>query len=272
MIRGASLGILASLLAASLAAQSPPPASPPIQDNSFLLEEAYNQERGVVQHISLFSRTTRSHDWSYGFTQEWPFRGQRHQLSYQVAVLRQAGITGFGDLRLNYRLQLAGGEGRRVWVAPRITASLPTGRWRDDLGSGNPGFEVGIPVSIALAPRLAAHLNAAVNLYPSARNPSGDRATRLGWSAGASAILLLTPTVNLMLESLVIGSEEVLAAGSTRRSTDFLISPGVRWAHNFASGLQIVPGLAYTFGLGNAEELSGLLVYLSFEHPFKRTD
>ena len=28
------------------------PAAPGISDNSFLLEEAYNQERGVVQHIS----------------------------------------------------------------------------------------------------------------------------------------------------------------------------------------------------------------------------
>ena len=28
----------------------------PIADNSFLIEEAYNQEAGVVQHISTFSR------------------------------------------------------------------------------------------------------------------------------------------------------------------------------------------------------------------------
>ena len=45
---------------------------PPIQDNSFLVEEAYNQERNVVQHISTFSRLWNSKDWSYSFTQEWP--------------------------------------------------------------------------------------------------------------------------------------------------------------------------------------------------------
>ena len=39
--------------------------TPPIQDNSFLVEEAYNQERGVVQHISTFSRMWNSKDWSY---------------------------------------------------------------------------------------------------------------------------------------------------------------------------------------------------------------
>ena len=32
---------------------------PGIQDNSFLIEEAYNQDPGVVQHISGFQRDTR---------------------------------------------------------------------------------------------------------------------------------------------------------------------------------------------------------------------
>ena len=45
---------------------------PGIQDNSFLVEEAYNQEFGVVQHISGFTRFWDSKDWAYTFTQEWP--------------------------------------------------------------------------------------------------------------------------------------------------------------------------------------------------------
>src|SRR6185312_16420034 len=52
-----------------------------IQDNSFLIEEAYNQESGVVQHISTFERADGG-DWAYSFTQEWPLGGIRHQLSY----------------------------------------------------------------------------------------------------------------------------------------------------------------------------------------------
>ena len=47
-------------------------AEPGIQDNSFLVEEAYNQEFGVVQHISSFTRFWDSKDWNYSFTQEWP--------------------------------------------------------------------------------------------------------------------------------------------------------------------------------------------------------
>ena len=36
------------------------PAAGQIQDNSFLIEEAYNQEANVVQHISTFSRMSRN--------------------------------------------------------------------------------------------------------------------------------------------------------------------------------------------------------------------
>ena len=61
-----------------------------IVDNSFLIEEAYNQERGVVQHISTFSRAVGTTNWVYAFTQEWPVRGQRHQLSYTIPVDRKS--------------------------------------------------------------------------------------------------------------------------------------------------------------------------------------
>src|SRR5688500_8196222 len=89
------LFILLSCLVSAphLAAQSPiPPQAPdeaaPIEDNSFLVEEAYNQERGVVQHINTFSRATGATGWMYTFTQEWPLAGQKHQLSYTVPLAR----------------------------------------------------------------------------------------------------------------------------------------------------------------------------------------
>lgn len=59
-----------------------PKEDPKIQDNSFFIEEAYNQERGVVQDISTFSRMWNGKDLSYSFTQEWPgARNWRHQFS-----------------------------------------------------------------------------------------------------------------------------------------------------------------------------------------------
>ena len=70
-----------------------------IADNSFLIEEAYNQEAGVVQHVSTFSRPEGGGAWDYAFTQEWPLGGMRHQLSYTVPVLHADGSgTGLGDV------------------------------------------------------------------------------------------------------------------------------------------------------------------------------
>lgn len=42
-----------------------------IQDNSFLVEEAYNQQPGVVQHI-FNALWTEDGVWALSLTQEWP--------------------------------------------------------------------------------------------------------------------------------------------------------------------------------------------------------
>jgi hypothetical protein len=257
-----------TILGSPLAAQSPPP----IQDNSFLIEEAYNQEWGVVQHISLFARG-RDRSWSYTFTQEWPYRGQRHQLSYTVPLLHSNGpgsSTGPGDMVLNYRLQLLGKGDSPLWIAPRLSLTLPTGRWQAGRSDGVVGWQVALPMSLQVSERFATHLNAGFSLYPRARAENGDRATLASYSAGASVLFYLTPSINLMMESIAEDSPEVSGPGQTVRQTSVFVSPGIRWAHNFQSGLQIVPGLAYTRGLGAASDDSRLLLYLSFEHPYKR--
>jgi hypothetical protein len=48
------------------------------------------------------------------------------------------------------------------------------------------------------------------------------------------------------------------------------VSPGIRWAWNFRSGLQVVPGLAVPLGVGPSSGRHGIFFYLSFEHPFRR--
>src|ERR1044071_2201959 len=81
------IGLMVLLFCASALGQAADTASgqPGIQDTSFLMEEAYNQEFGVVQHISGFTRLWDSKDWAYTFTQEWPVPGDpRHQFSYTL--------------------------------------------------------------------------------------------------------------------------------------------------------------------------------------------
>src|SRR3989442_5200488 len=103
--------------------------SRPISDNSFLIEEAYTKELGVVQHISAWQRTLSSAAWAYTFTQEWPVGTQAHQLSYTILLHRteSPSRTGLGDAALNYRYQLRRAEAPAA-IAPRPSLVFPTGR------------------------------------------------------------------------------------------------------------------------------------------------
>src|SRR3989442_6756380 len=90
-------------------------------DNSFLIEEAYNQEAGVVQHISSWQRSLRSSAWAFTFTQEWPLGGGTHQLRYTIPVQRTESPpdTGVREILLNYLHQLRPASAR-VAIAPRF--------------------------------------------------------------------------------------------------------------------------------------------------------
>ncbi|MGE5232799.1 MAG: transporter [Acidobacteriota bacterium] len=244
---------------------------PPIQDNSFLVEEAYNQNPGVVQHIQTFQRG-RDGDWLYSFTQEWPAPGMTHQLSYSLSYLHTAGdgaATGIGDAALNYRYQLLGGPDAKVSMAPRFSLILPSGSARRELGFGHAGFQVNVPLSVVLAPSWVSHSNAGVTYVPRAADAAGDRADLRLVNLGQSLIWLLRPRVNLMLEATWTRSQNVIGESRVADDTLVLVSPGVRWSYNLSSGLQIVPGVAVPIGVGPSRGSRSIFFYLSFEHPFR---
>lgn len=246
--------------------------SAPIQDNSFLVEEAYNQEFGVVQHISTFTRSWYTHQWLYTFTQEWPSPSQTHQLSYTISYLNgtsNLGSVGLGDVALNYRYQLLGSGDTRVALAPRFTLLLPSGNYRMGRGFGGAGLQFNLPVSWALGKHWVTHWNAGATLIPSAKDYLGHRAQATGYNLGQSVIWLSSHRLNAMLETVWTSSESVVADHRTVRSQDLLVSPGIRWAYNFRNGLQIVPGIGVPLGVGPSTGEKGLFLYLSFEHPFR---
>jgi hypothetical protein len=114
-----------------------------IQDNSFLIEEAYNQEPRVVQHIFGMTRS-RDGRWDGTFTQEWPVGGLRHQLSYTLPTDHRSAAM------INYRYQLAGDGDARFACSPRLSASRHQ-------------VQAMIPLSIALSDRVVTHANAGIN-------------------------------------------------------------------------------------------------------------
>ena len=240
-----------------------------IQDNSFLVEEAYNQEAGVVQHIQSVMYNQKTKDWFYTFTQEWPVPDETHQFSYTIPVTRQAspGTTGFGDIVLNYRYQAVLKE--HVAFAPRLSVILPTGDYKKGLGAGAAGIQTNLPLSLELTEKFVTHFNVGATYTPDSREPGGAKANTIGTNYGASLIYLATENFNLMLEAVRTTTELVRPDGSKERDTVTLINPGVRFAINFQSGLQIVSGLSLPRGIGSSSGIKGVLLYLSFEHPFK---
>lgn len=261
-------------LAALLLTSSPLGAQDRIEDNSFLIEEAYNQGRGIVQHISAFSRAEGG-DWEYAFTQEWPFLGQKNQLSYTLPLARLSdGVAGsrtrLGDIALNYRRQLMGVGGGSVAFSPRISLLLPTGDEETGHGAGGLGGQTNFPLSVLLTERLVTHYNVGFTLTPSARNAVGDKASSFGFHLGASAIVLLTPRLNLMLEAIWGRSQQVVGGDLTEGLEEAFLNPGFRYAFDTPGGLQIVPGVAYTIGIGPSEGENGLFLYLSLEHAFSQ--
>ena len=248
-----------------------------IEDNSFLIEEAYNQEPGVVQHIfqAVYSNDPRQRGWAFAFTQEWPIYGQDHQFSYTILGYhlinegeRQYGV---GDTFLNYRYQaLEEGPGKPAF-APRFSLIIPTGNRDKGTGNGVVGYQWSLPFSKKVASRLALHANFGVTYLPHVRSPmnngqlSPKRSLVSSW-VGGSAIYALLPRLHLMLEWLGYIQDNINGSGRAVRTFNPLLSPGVRTAIVNEEDLQIVGGVGVPIGLNRqANNLAGFF-YFSVEH------
>ncbi len=268
-----ALGALLCALAwagAAAAAENEAEWPQAIEDNSFLVEEAYNQDPGYVQFFGQAQRIRPGGFWATSFSNEWPVPGKTHQLAYSIPYATAGDRTGggFGDANVYYRYQaLAGGE-RGWWFAPRLTVYFPTGDWRAGLGQGACGVQVGAPFSRRLSPWLTVHLNAGATLFPRARALDGQgrefRVSAWGLYQGASAIWLATTRLNFLFEVVASQNHQPAAPHETTRTNLALFSPGVRYAFNFPRA-QIVIGAAVPAGLNRSSPDPGVLLYFAWE-------
>jgi hypothetical protein len=234
------------------ATAQPPAAAPPdpsrpfeITDNSFLVEEGFNQEAGVVQNIFTWTRG-RDGTWNASFTQEWPAPGMTHQLSYTVPFAGTEQGHGFGDVLLNYRYQLRTERTGGPAVSPRVSVILPTGHEADGLGNGAAGLQMSVPASQQLGD-LYLHANAGYTWLP------GIQKTAL---VAGSGIWRAVPMFNLMLEAVVEIGESATVA------------PGFRRGWNFGAR-QVVIGAALPIRRAEGRNEISLLTYFSYELPFR---
>lgn len=270
----AKLILLLVLLAGSANAQpATPPKSAPFQimDNSFLVEEAYNQPAGVFQNI--FGILKLGDSWSAAFTQEWPVRSQTHQLSYTVALVGASGENGAGDVVLNYRVQAStDGDGRPAF-SPRASVILPSASAREGLGAGSAGLQINLPFSkqtgdwhwtwnggLTWLPRAKVYDDAG------AGEPL-RRANLLSPFLAGSSIYRVRPMLHFMMES-VLAFDESLTPQGTERQTTLTLSPGLRGGWNLGDR-QLIVGFAIPIARGGGNEIGGF-GYFSYELPFGR--
>jgi len=148
---------------------------------------------------------------------------------------------------------------------------VPTGQSDEGLGTGGVGLQLSLPVSWTWGTRFVTHWNAGVTHTFSAHDETGDKAGTNAFSLGQSFVWLVARRVNLLVETVYVHSQDVVAQSRTDASEALYLSPGIRWSYDFANGLQIVPGVAFPIGVGPSSGVHGFLLYLSFEHPFRKS-
>jgi hypothetical protein len=253
-----------------------------IEDNSFLLEEAYNQEAGVVQHsfTASYGADSRRRGWNFNFTQEWPVFSQDHQFSYSVPSYRVREdadrVYGAGDIVLNYRYQALNESDAIPAFAPRFSLILPTGSRDRGTGDGVVGYEWGLPFSKKFGSRIAMHANLDLTYLPQARarlggstGPLSPRHSLVSYNLGLSGIFAVLPRVHLMLEWAGPFEESIDDRGKSRHEFKPVIAPGFRTALVNEEKLQVVLGASAPVGLSRKADNFGLLAYLSIEHDFR---
>ena len=216
-----------------------------IIDNSFLVEEAFNQDAGVVQNIFTWTRN-RDGTWDGSFTQEWPARGVKHQVSYTVPFSSTGQAAGIGDVLLNYRFQLREETGGGPAISPRLSVILPTGREADRLGSGTAGLQVNLPVSKQFG-NIYVHVNAEYTWLPGVEHTP---------EIAGSGVWRVAPMFNLMLEGIEVFNESQT------------LSPGFRTGWIFGKK-ELVIGVAIPITRADGRTTAAVLTYVSYELPFR---
>ena len=256
---------------------------PAFEDNSFLLEEAINQEKGITQYVSNFYfDNIRGGDFLYTFSQDIPISHLRHQISYMVPyqVLNSPASgeksNGLGDINIEYNYMVTG---KKDWamVVPGFSVILPTGKAISGQGTGGMGGKISLAITKRLSHKIVTNYNLGYTYISSAdrytASISGGKVLSYEKdlqykNLGASIIWYQTRKFNWLLEGTSSFLTDIKADGTLSRSNQITINPGFRFAidHN---RIQIVPGFSMpSIFVDGKFDRTGVFFYLSFEGEY----
>lgn len=236
-----------------------------LEDNSFLVEEAYNQEPGVVQFINVYQKSRKTHDWSYVFINEIPILSQDHQFSYEIPYshISESDLTAIGDVKLNYRYQFFSND--MATITGRLSVISSSGDYKKGFGSGSTGYEGSLISSLKVADKWAQHWNFGAAITPQAKNSLGEAADNSKFFWNLSNVYFITNIFNFMLEISSTEEESTLGKDSTEWTHNTTVSPSFRYGLDVGDW-QIVPGIAMPFTIGpNPGNDNQTLLYFSVE-------
>jgi len=271
------IGVVSFFCAVTARAAEPRPIDG-FDDNSFLVNEAYNQDRGEVQHTlnAFYSNDFKRRGWSFKFDQEWWLFTEDHQVAFSIPFfhLREEGERqhGVGDIGIEYRYQLTQERPNIPAVAPGFGLILPTGNRHKGTGKGVVGYEWSIAASKKVAARLALHGNFGLTYLPKVRVPlDGDqrlspKRSLVSYDVGASAVFALSSAIHMLLEWVGESEEEINGKGKKERNFKTILSPGIRAAVVNKDDLQTVVGVGIPIGVNRPADNYGVFLYFSIEH------
>jgi hypothetical protein len=243
---------------------------PSYEDNSFLLDEAFTQPKGIWQNI--LNVYARKNDFATTFSQQIPIT-DRHQVGYTLnySILGASGGSGFGDIYLHYNYQWKG-KADKILLMPEFTLILPTGKNR---GYGGWGGQFTLAATKRLSQKVMTHFNIGYSYVSRADFITSVTSTDRTFfeedlhlqNAAASVVWYVTRRFNLMFESTG-GASKKLIDTHTAKAFNFTLNPGFRVLFESETS-QLVPGLSVPLNFENSNFAgAGVFIYLSYEPDY----
>lgn len=261
---------------------------PAFEDNSFLFDEAINQEKGIMQYVSsLYFDNVNGGNLIFGFTNEIPLVGERHQLNYTInyhldrLTPANGHTNGFGDLSIGYHYKASG---KRNWIMaiPGISLIIPTGNAQEGRGIGGMGARAGISFTKRLSHKWVTHYTLGYTFiaqadrysYPMGGQPVLAYEKNLQYAGVGGGVTWYVSRKKVLFAELISNFiTDIRGDGSLLRRNLATINPGFRFAID-ANNIQIVPGISTPIVLADgAFSRLGIFFYLSIETeylPFTR--